>query len=204
MNVMNYILGLDSGKEKPLLSLTDFFERIIEDISVKMPEFSYIANPHRILVCLARANNTRKSGVYAKIVPMNFPNGSPFKEFDGQLYSMPQILTPNGNIMYIIYIYLPRFFLQDFDKRLLTIIHELYHISDEFDGTIRMFGGKPHGNSRERFNRNLLPFAERYASVADNELMDILKSDYKDLQKKYTVTGRCMSIPKAIRLSRLF
>jgi hypothetical protein len=153
-----------------------------------------------VIFCLAKAANRKKTGVFAKIIPMNFPNGLPYKKFNNELYSMPQILTPYGAVSYIIYIYLPRFFLQDLEKRLLTVIHELYHISPEFDGTIRMFGGRPHGNSREKFNENLKPIIEKYLQVADMKILEILGTDYRDLLNRHTITGRTLALPKAIRI----
>ena len=202
MDILNYILGNETTrtKQKTELNLTEYLEDVIADICKRMPEFSFITDPRRILVCLKRAANESKHGVFAKIVPMNFPSGLPYKEVKGNLYSMPQILTPHGPVLYIIYFYLPRFLLQDFDKRILTIIHELYHISPEFDGTIRMFGGKAHGNSLKVFNENLKPLVEKYSQQSIH--LDLLKADYKAILHTYTITGRTLTMPKAIRIRK--
>jgi len=202
MDILNYILGNETPHtiKKTELNLTEYLEDVIADICNRMPEFSFITDPRRILVCLKRAANESKHGVFAKIVPMNFPSGLPYKEVKGNLYSMPQILTPHGPVLYIIYFYLPRFLLQDFDKRMLTIIHELYHISPEFDGTIRMFGGKAHGNSLKTFNENLMPLVGKYSEIGKD--LDVLHTDYKKIQRLYSISGRTLTMPKAIKVRK--
>ena len=59
---------------------------------------------------MATARNTSLNGIYAKIVPMRFPDGSYVKIHHGKKYLLPQISTKDGDVLYLIYIYFPRFF----------------------------------------------------------------------------------------------
>lgn len=172
----------------------------MHDLCARLPEFTHV-NPRQLLLCMARARHSRGGGIFAKIVPMRFPDGTPFKVINGRQYTLPQIPTPEGDILYLIYIYIPRFFEQPFERRLLTLVHELYHIAPAFDGTIRRIGRGAHGNSRDSFNTGLQPLLDRYLALqpAENTLA-ILHSDIKVLAKEYTLTGRGMSMPKAIQL----
>lgn len=187
-------------RQRPSIDLTAQLEEVVRDLCTRVPEFAHI-EPDRLLLCLARARGRRGGGVFAKIVPMRFPDGTPFKVIDGQKYALPQIPTPDGNILYLVYIYVPRFFDQPFERRLLTLAHELYHIAPQFDGTIRRVGNGAHGASRNRFNDNLQPLLQNYlASAPPAETLAILRGDFAALAKDNLLTGRALPLPKAIKL----
>ena len=132
---------------------------------------------------------------------MRFGDGSPFKTMRGAQYSLPQIPTAEGDVLYLIYIYVPRFFSQPFERRLLVLIHELFHVSPNFDGTIRRVGSRAHGSSRESFNANLQPFVELYLkSNPPEELLAFLRCDFQALSREMNLVGRALAIPKAVRL----
>ena len=186
-------------RQRPSINLTAQLEGVVRDLCARVPEFAHI-QPGRILLCLGRTRGPR-GGVFAKIVPMRFPDGTPFKVVKEQQYALPQIPTPDGPILYLIYIYVPRFFEQSAERRLLTLIHELFHIAPRFDGTIRRVGNGAHGASRNRFNDNLQPLLRRYlASSPPAETLAILHSDLKALAKDNRLTGRSLPLPKAIQL----
>lgn len=186
-------------RQRPSLNLTARLEEVVRDLCARLPEFAHI-QPNRLLLCLARTRS-RRGGACAKIVPMRFPDGTPFKVIKGRHYALPQIPTPDGEILYLIYVYVPRFFEQPAERRLLTLIHELYHIAPAFDGTIRRVGHGAHGASRARFNDNLQPLLQRYlASAPSAELLAILHSDFNTLAKDHLLIGRAMALPKAIQL----
>lgn len=187
--------------QRPSINLTERLELIVHDLCLRIPEFSHI-NPRRLLVCVARTRSARTDGAFAKIIPMRFPDGSPLKRVKGQLYALPQIPSADGDILYLIYLYLPRFFQQPFERRLLTLVHELYHIAPAFDGSIRLFGARAHGASREQFNDRLQPLIDGYlAARPPEELLAMLRQDLPSLSRQAILVGRSLSIPKAIRLN---
>ena len=177
-------------RQRPSIHLTAHIERIVADLCTRLPEFAHI-DPRRVLVCATRARQSSAGGTFAKIVPMRFPDGSPLKMLKGRQYALPQIPTANGDVLYLIYIYVPRFFTPPFERRLLVLIHELFHIAPAFDGTIRKFGARAHGASREQFNANLQPLLERYlAGNPPAELLALLRSDFAALSREATLVGR--------------
>ncbi|HEX2950064.1 MAG TPA: putative metallopeptidase [Armatimonadota bacterium] len=187
-------------RQRPSINITEQLERIVTDICTRLPAFAHI-NPRRILLCLTRARQNSAGGTFAKIIPMRFPDASPFTTVSGQHYALPQIPTTEGDVLYLIYIYIPRFFTQSFERRLLVLIHELYHIAPQFDGTIRMVKGRAHGASRQQFNANLQPLVEQYlAADPPEELLSLLRSDFSALARQTHLTGRSLAIPKAVRL----
>ncbi len=188
-------------RSRPTRNLTNELELVVQDLCTRLPEFAHV-DPRRLLLCVTRARTLSRGGTFAKIVPMRFPTGTPLQTVNGKLFTLPQIPTPHGDILYLIYIFVPRFFEQSFESRLLTVMHELYHIAPEFDGTIRRFGTRAHGSSRERFNLSLHPLIDRYLLAAPPaELLDILHTDLKTLAKEAELVGRALPVPKAIRLS---
>ncbi len=187
-------------RQRPSLNLTDQLESILHDLCARLPEFAHV-DSRRLLVCVARTRRAGAGGVFAKIVPMRFPGGSPFKTVGGHDYALPQIPTPHGDVLYLIYVYLPRFFEQPFERRLLTLVHELFHIAPAFDGTIRRLGSRAHGASRDRFNASLQPLVTRYlAADPPAELLTLLRDDLPTLANGTTLVGRALSVPKAVRL----
>lgn len=185
---------------KQTINLTGQLEDVIQDLCTRLPEFAHIA-PERLLLCITQCRTRNAGGIFAKIVPMRFPDGTPFKLIKGSRYALPQIPTPHGDVLYIIYVYVPRFFDQSLERRLLTLIHELYHIAPAFDGTIRRHGTRAHGRSRAEFNANLEPLVARYlASNPPEELLAPLQCDFRSLASQCTLQGRSLPVPKAVRL----
>ncbi len=180
---------------KPTLHITDTLETVVADLCGGLPEFAHI-DPRRLLLCAARARRGGPGGTYARIIPMRFADGTPFRTHKGMRYALPQIPTEHGDVLYLIYVYLPRFFEQPLERRVLTLIHELYHIAPAFDGTIRKFGARAHGGSRATFNARLEPMVDAYLARDDVPARDILAADFTELSRQYTLIGRA----KAVRL----
>jgi hypothetical protein len=185
---------------RPTLDLTRGLTAVITDICTRLPEFAHV-DPHRLLVCLSRARRNSATGSYAKIVPMRFAGGLPYRTVGDHRYVLPQIPTPDGDVLYLIYVTIPRFFEQTYERRALALIHELYHIAQAFDGTIRRVGRGAHGASRAGYNAALEPLVATYLKAElPAEVLEVLRWDLKALAKTMTLVGRMLPLPKAIRL----
>ncbi len=186
---------------KPVVNITDQVEALTADLCARIPSLAHI-DARRVLVCLTRTRRRAAGGTFAKIVPMCFPDGTPYKRDGEALFVLPQFPTPVGDVRYLIYLFVPRFFEQPAERRLLTLIHELYHIAPAFDGTIRRFGTRAHGNSREDYNARLEPLVQAYlASSPPAPLLAPLHHDLRALAKTASLIGRTMAVPKAVRIS---
>lgn len=178
---------------------------LIEDIVNTHPVFSHI-NPSNLLVAISPSNG-KKSGVVAKLRPMRFEKGSKTKTVRGLEFSAPEIIIKGNFILYIVYFHLPRYQNHDDHKsKLSTVIHELYHISPEFDGDIRRFSGKnfAHSNSKKEYDALIHSFMEEYIkSTRKKELSAFLKYKYGDLKRKYgAIYGDMIRIPRSRPLNQ--
>ena len=60
-------------------------------------------------------------------------------------------------MLYVMTFCLPRFLNQDFDEKIVTLFHELYHISPAFDGDLRRHGGRyqVHTHSQKNYDEEM-------------------------------------------------
>lgn len=190
------------------LNLTAELERLIADIAAKLDEFLHI-DPRRLLVCV---NSSRSSqhGTFAKIHPLRFHGGELTKVVKRGRSSiaciMPEVSHNGVEMLYVIYFTLPRFMDRPLKEKLITIIHELYHISPAFDGDIRRFPGRnfAHGSSTKKYNLLMESFVDRYLLLpASSERVAFLDGDMATLRLKHrAIVGRKMEMPK-IRLEKI-
>lgn len=184
--------------QRPEIDMTGELTKVMNDICSKTPEFSHI-NTNQVVLALSNTRNKSLYGTFAKIVPLRFPDGSDSKIHKGNIYRFQQLPVPGGYALYVIYFYFPRFFLHPFEKRLLTLIHELYHISPKFDGTVRRIGSRAHGASRNKFNDNLQPIIDNYMrKLPDDDMLRIMRTDLPTLQQQGNLFAARISMPKAI------
>jgi hypothetical protein len=171
---------------------TDALTRVLADIAQTLPEFAHV-DPAKVCVSYTMARKRTPYGVFAKTVPLAgvsrdrpFPGGGRF-----ELAGRP--------ILYIVYVYLPRFHDQSFEDKLMTLIHEMWHMAPEFDGTLLLFPGRnyAHGHSRDEFEAHLEPLTRDYIRKRNGErLLDFLKLSTEDLARSYgRVTGLSVPMP---------
>jgi len=185
------------------LNLTRELERLIADIAGGMAEFSHI-DPQRLLVCIATTRSGGIHGTYAKIHPLRFEDGSRTKIVTRrrQRYSleMPAIVQRSTEMLYVIYFLVPRFLELSTREKLITVFHELYHISPDFNGDIRRFPGRnyAHGSSTRRYNALMSELVDRYLDKLDNQnVPDFLHGGMEELRSRHTaIVGRKLPAPR--------
>jgi predicted metallopeptidase len=185
------------------LNLTRSMERLIGDIVIRVQELQHI-DPHRVLVCVATTRGGGVHGTYAKIHPLRFAGGSSTMEmWRGKkkiTYVMPSVTHQGRDILYVVYFLVPRFLNLSLREKLITIFHELYHISPEFDGDIRRFPGKTyaHGSSRKRYNELMARLVDGYVQrLEDDSLTGFLEGDLAAIRLRHkAVVGRKLAAPR--------
>jgi len=109
-------------------------------------------------------------------------------------------------ILYLIYLLTPRFLRLSPTEKLNTIIHELFHISEDCDGDIRRFAGRnfAHGASRDRYNRQISRLTEIYLeSRPDPSLLGFLQLNESAWRRsEFEITGLRAPLPKARLVAR--
>lgn len=185
------------------LNLTVALERLVADIVSRTNELAHIS-PEQLLICLSTTRNGGIHGVYAKIHPLRFANGQRSRQVrrGRALYTctMPHVEHRGEEVLYVIYFLFPRFFDLPLREKLITIFHELYHISPEFDGDIRRFAGRnyAHGSSTRKFNAAMGVLADRYLEqLSSKELVEFLSFDVSSLRSRHrALVGRKLKTPR--------
>jgi len=149
------------------LNLSVALHRILADIQRRVPEFSHLQN-ERILFTAGQAR--RKSRATTR--PFSFPETRTRRSETGHLYK-PIITYRKKRIRYEITLR-PLFFLRSTpQQRLQTIFHELYHFSQEFDGTLAQ--NRRHDVLPQRqFDKELRPILRRYQKEMPQWIMQVL------------------------------
>lgn len=182
-----------------MFNYTENLERLIRHITAHIPDFNHI-RPDQLNIVFSQAKVSGVHGVYATVHPLRFENGSLTTVRCNRTYKWPEIVEDGKDILYIITFYLPRFADLDFEVKLLTVIHELYHISPLFNGDIRRFPGKnyAHGHSRKKYDESISKYVQAYLSIPGAvEESDFLHSSFDTLKKQHGRVGGCsIRLPK--------
>lgn len=177
--------------------------RLCKDVCGRHPEFRHI-DMSRVVVTFAQTRSAVEWGMQAKLTPLRFSEGRLTEERDGQTYTVQRVFHDGLEMLYMLTFYLPRFLNQSYSEKLITVFHELYHVSPQFDGDIRRFAGHcyMHSESQAEYDRQMGKFAQQYLRMkAPAELRQFLKYDFRGLQKAAgPVVGLRVPIPRLIRM----
>ncbi len=186
---------------RSVFNYAEALEGLVREIIERVEEFRHV-DPDRLLVACARSRDNGPIGAYAKIVPMRFAHGASERKVGRHTYVMPPILHHGREILYLIYFFMPRFGDLPYREGLETVVHELYHISPQFDGDIRRFPGRSyaHGASLKRFNATVSALTERYLAVGEPAAAGFLQQDCAELQRERgSLVGRRVPLPRPAR-----
>lgn len=212
---------------------TAAMSRLCSDIALRVPEFEHI-DMHRVAVAFAQARRRASWGLQARLTPMRFENGALVTRRSGTAWTVQRYFRHVGElprepdavravsgphtvpldagqperveILYILTFYLPRFLDQTFREKMVTVFHELYHISPRFDGDLRRFDGRyhVHSHSQKEYDRRMEAFVEAYlAESPPAELYAFLQKRFRTLQRSHgRIVGLKLPVPRLIRLPR--
>jgi predicted metallopeptidase len=182
-----------------MFDFTEAMEELAGHIAKSCPELSHV-DPGRMVISYTRTRTPGAFGIYASVRPLRFKDGSETTVHRGRTYSIPRVVHKGREVLYIVNFALPRFLNLDFDTKLSTVFHELYHISPKFNGDIRRFKGKyyAHGHSRKRYNERAWELAQKYLSMPESEqYTQFLHMNFKELERKFgSVVGTKVRPPK--------
>jgi len=141
-------------------------------------------------------------GMQAKLTPLRFENGELVTRRRGRSWTVQRLFCGEQEMLYILTFYLPRFLQHNFKEKMITVLHELYHISPDFNGDIRRLSGRyhVHSHSQKEYDRQMGTLVEEYLSTGpDRETYEFLRHDYRTLTQRYGgVIGMKVPIPKLI------
>lgn len=182
---------------------TQAMTRLCLDLTDRHPDFLHI-DMSRVAVCFSQTRSRVRHGLQAKLTPMRFAGGSLTCVRRDRSWTVQRLFIGRREMLYILTFYLPRFLDQSFSEKLITILHELYHISPEFNGDIRRFAGRchVHTGSQQDYDRRMEILAREYLSMRPpEELYDFLRRDFRTISERHgSVIGLQIPIPKLIPL----
>ena len=117
------------------------------------------------------------------------------------MWTVQRLFMEQREMLYILTFYLPRFLNQPFREKLVTVFHELYHISAQFDGDIRRLPGHfhVHSHSQKEYDDQMAVYLDEYLSTKPGPVLDFLKGNFQSLRDCHGgVVGLQVPIPKLI------
>ncbi|HNW31610.1 MAG TPA: hypothetical protein PL190_00925 [Caldisericia bacterium] len=185
-----------------MIDYTSYLRQIIADVAVVCPEFSHIRT-ESLIVTFSRAKSSGKGGLLAFLAPLRFEGGVTVTSIRGKLYQIPTVVVDGQTKLYYIGFVVPRFLDLPLEEKVKTIIHELYHVSEAFDGDIRRFPGRnfAHSSRRSTFDSISEKIAKEWLSKTSIDT-GILSQTSEELKRNFgKVAGVRVSKPKIVRLS---
>ncbi len=142
--------------------------RVIRDAAARLPELSHI-RAGQVLVVAGEARRTSR----ATIRPLG-----------GKAMRRVEVYFRGRRVLYVITLR-PKFFRQSTpEARVETLLHELFHISTRFDGTLHR--GRRHSVLKgEQFVRRLRPLLRRYLAQMPPDLLEALAFDGEVLARQW-------------------
>jgi predicted metallopeptidase len=137
-------------------------KRLVRDLAQRLPELGHV-RASRILVVAGEARRTSR----ATIRPAHFETSR--RRASGGA-EKPLVKIKGRKILYVITLRPLWFVGSTAEQRVGTILHELYHASTRFDGTLH--AGRRHGRlPLGKYNRRIRALLRRYVAVAPPEVL---------------------------------
>lgn len=147
------------AKRRP--NFNDAISALLEDVASRMEEFAHV-RPGRVLVLAGEARRASRGTVK----PLTFANG---KSKDAETGFRRPIVRLRGKKMLYTITLRPLFFRDSSAAtRIGTILHELFHVSKKFDGTLSE--SRRHARMGRDFMKRLRPLVRRYIKDCPPEL----------------------------------
>jgi hypothetical protein len=159
--------------------LTAALTRLVADLAARLPAFAHI-DPARLLVTLTPARNRGPYGLQARCTPLRLRDGATVAKRRGRLYQVQQYTLDGRELLYLVTVVVPRFLDLCFREKLITVVHELYHVGERFDGDLRRFHGRCHAHtgSKRSYDAAMGRLVDEYLATGPNPaLVEWLRPD---------------------------
>lgn len=176
--------------------------RLCRDLSQRLAELRHV-DMGRVAVRYCQVRKSVPYGLQASLTPLRFERGSLYTNRSGRRFTIQRLYTPAGvEMLYLLSFYLPRFLNQSFEEKLATVVHELWHISPDFNGDVRRLPGRcyAHGQSEEDYHASMHGLARRWLELKPPEdLFSFLRHDFVSLRRRHgAIYGVRIRTPRLI------
>ncbi len=167
---------------------------LIKDVAATMAEFSHI-RPTRILVVAGEARRASRGTVK----PLAFEGAA---SLDPGGRRKPVVRIKGRRMLYCITLR-PLFFRTGTAQaRIATLLHELFHVSKSFDGTLST--ARRHASLGRDFAKKLKPLVQRYLRRCPPELWTPFAFDGEVLVQQWLERPGSIYLPESVRVRRVY
>ncbi len=155
-----------------------------------------------VLMSFTPSRNRSLFGLQARVTPLRFRGGKLTRQHGRVEYQVQRFTVDGVEMMYVLTFCLPRFLDQTFEEKLVTVFHELYHISPIFDGDLRRHPGRyaVHSHSKQCYDAHMAELVKEYlADHPEPELFEFLRLGHLELWERHGgITGVVVPRPKLL------
>lgn len=171
-------------------------------MAARVTELSHV-DMERVAVGFCQARSAVSHGLQASLTPLRFEGGADTKRIRGQRMTCQRPVDGTGrDYLYLLQFYAPRFLNHPLEEKLVTIVHELWHISPAMDGDLRRHEGRcyVHGASQREYDAQAARLAGAWLAADPPEaLYEWLDRDFRTLAAEHGgVTGAKFPAPKLV------
>jgi len=174
---------------------------LCRDVAARCEHLSHVLMPH-VLVSFTPCRNRSRYGLQARVTPLRFRDGALIRRQGSVEYQVQQFFVDGREMFYLLTFCLPRFLDQPFEEKLITVFHELYHISPSFDGDLRRHPGRyaVHSHSKDGYDSRMAELVKAYLADHPNpEVFGFLHHGYRELWDRHGgIRGIVVPRPKLL------
>jgi hypothetical protein len=188
----------------PGRSPLDFCTRmrhVCEDVAARCEALRHV-RMRSVLLSFTPSRNRSLYGLQARVTPLRFRDGRLTRRHGPVEYQVQRFFVDGAEMLYVLTFCLPRFLDQTFEEKLVTVFHELYHISPAFDGDLRRHPGRyaVHSHSKDRYDAQMAELVREYlADHPEPAVFGFLRDGYQALWDRHGgITGVVVPRPKLL------
>lgn len=165
---------------------TAAMREVCREVVAATPDLAHV-DLSLVAVSFSQARKTGPYGLFASLTPLRFDGGAKAAVRHGRRYTIQRFHAADGReFLYILTFCLPRFADLSLREKLITIFHELWHISPQFNGDIRRHEGRcyAHTSSQAAFDAAMGILADRWlAGQSRDDRWGFLRHSFAELHR---------------------
>lgn len=174
---------------------------LCDDVANRCEALWHVHMP-RVLVSFTPCRNRSRYGLQARVTPLRFREGALTRRHGDVEYQVQRYFVNEREMLYLLTFCLPRFLDQSFEEKLITVFHELYHMSPSFDGDLRRHPGRyaVHSHSKDRYDEQMAELVKGYLTRHPSpEVFAFLQAGYRELWDRHEgIVGVVVPRPKLL------
>jgi hypothetical protein len=194
-------LANDTGPVGRPFDFCGHIRRLCADVVRHCADLSHI-DMSRLLFGITQARTGMPFGLQARVTPLRFRHGQLTRFRRGVPYRVQRYYVDGTEMLYLVTFCLPRFLDQEFDDKFITLFHELFHISPQFEGDLRRHDGRYdlHSHSKKLYDEHMAHLARSYlGNGADRSLHGFMRLNFEQLAHRHgSVVGVVVPRPRLL------